>query len=219
MFAGRDAGLGPALIQDQLAAPTDEGAQAGIVGVEDLVGRRIGLGQVAVEVQRLRIPVRILEDDVLEVVHGVADRHRRPPQLAAPLEAREDLLARPRVRRARRTPACTASTCGAVRHEVWSAPAAGQDARIEATRERILDHAVRGAVVAVARGQGPRVNRRQLLLRVSRRDLRRSPGRTRSARRPAWSCSWPARRRRRRRSRRDSAAPPSAPAARPSSSR
>src|SRR4029434_5623076 len=82
---------------NQLAAAREERFQIGIHRVDVPLLERLDLGPVAVEVERLEIPARIVEHH--ELKHLLPDRERLraaergPPDLTSALEAGKDLLA------------------------------------------------------------------------------------------------------------------------------
>ena len=81
----RNARVAPAVIDEQLAAVRDELREIRVNGVEPRRGL-VGQRDVAVEVQLLRIPLLVLEDDVLEEVRRRSRPAARPP--TAPTRAR-----------------------------------------------------------------------------------------------------------------------------------
>jgi hypothetical protein len=123
---------------------------------------------VGVVIQRLRIPVGILEHDVLEVVDRVAHRHRAPPQLAAAFEPWKDVRAGAWVARA-----CIDAP-DAISLRRREAPAGSAPSLHTSTfgsnlqASRILEHAVLRAVEIVTRSHYGIVHERELLARQRR---------------------------------------------------
>ena len=99
---GRDVRVGPSLIDQELPAARGERLEVGIVRAERRVIQLVNAIVVAGKIECLRIPVRILQQDVLEDVVADVERlaaasHRRPLRLAARLEAGKDHFAGLRV--------------------------------------------------------------------------------------------------------------------------
>ena len=150
----------------QLAAAREERPHVRIRGVHDQVLGQVALHDVLVEVERLPVPVRILEHDVaiLVVGHGLqlgACGLRAPSELAARHERREELLLRARVHRVRvDLPGRRHLRRRQARRTV--ALLAEQHRGIEPALPRIVDQAVLQPVARVARGERRLVNDRIL---------------------------------------------------------
>jgi hypothetical protein len=89
----RDQPVGRTVISDQLAAAADERRQIRIHGLRCAVVDGLGAREIAVDVERRRIPARIVRDDVAEVVRTNCELRRRvrgPERLAAGARARHD---------------------------------------------------------------------------------------------------------------------------------
>ena len=197
----RDQRIAPAVIHQQLAAAAEERLQIRIDRVVVAVVQRVGQRDVLVEVERLEVPVGILEHDELEVVGRDARAARarrprpahpsslpgsRPGKITAPvrriLSGRVDL---PRGLHLRRRQARRRCRRRALDH-----------LRIEVAACRIVDDAVLDAVERVAGVERRLVDRRVLLRRDVAGRIRQRGLRDPEALRPACaSCSWPARRR------------------------
>ena len=172
-MARRDRRVAPPVIQNQLAAPGLEGFQVGVDGRQIRAGFFPGDLHVAIEVERIEVPGRVVEDHVFEELRSkgvhqtlgglIAGYPLRPTVrfgFAARRVARHHPLAR-RVARAvveffqrsdlRSGEATVAVLAFAEKHR-----------RIETAGRRIFDNAVLHAVVRVARRQSCGLNCGQL---------------------------------------------------------
>src|SRR5438874_13446523 len=70
---GADELIVPAVILEELAAMREELLQVRIGGIQQTVVDLVGEGHVGVEVQSFEIPVRVFEDDVLEMIDRNAE--------------------------------------------------------------------------------------------------------------------------------------------------
>jgi hypothetical protein len=134
------------------------------------------------EIERLRIPRRILQEDVLEDVVADVERFaaagdRRPLQFAARLEARENHVAGLGVLRASVQPADRFNLWRCKARVVVRARVALNHLRIEMAARDVLDEAVLQSIEAVARVERRAVNGRVLRGRdhALRRLVRRLP--------------------------------------------
>ncbi len=162
--ARRDVRIRPPLVDQQLAPAREERREVRIVRAERRVVERVHAVVVLREIERLRIPVRILEQDVLEDVVAHVERKlaagdRRPLQLAARLEAGEDQLTGLRVRCAGVQPADRLHLRRRQARIGIRACLALDDLRIEAAAEDVFDEPVLQPVERVARLQRRAVNR------------------------------------------------------------
>ena len=222
--AGRDRGVVPAVVQEQLAAVRLERRQIGVDGVDD---RRRPSRRRASDRDRGRTSShpssrRCTRPETSRPTRRAPAGRRRTPlhrfRCPAPCPGRPTS---PFFVFAGAYARFTRSSCGAVRQLVGVArPCRAASRRIEVAGARVVDQAVLHAVLRVAGVEHRLVQHRQLRRRHRcRRILQHRHGDRRGPTRADASGSWPARRRRSRRSRRDISAPPSGPAVRRSSSR
>ena len=128
-----------------------------------------GNGEIPLEIERPPVPIRILEDDVLERFQSIHVRvrtaeHARPPELGARLEAREDQFAGATIlhrahddlRGFQLRGGQTIRTVGA---------AAREHGRVEAAARRILDKAILDTIELVAGIEHRLMNDSMLFLR------------------------------------------------------
>ena len=158
--------VAPPVIEKQLSAVREERLHVRVGRVHDDVFRAIAARRVFVEVERLPVPVRVLEDDVAVLVVDVGRRLRplrldTPAQLGARHQRREQLRARARVdgRRVnllRRRDLSAGQARGSV------SALAEQHGRIEPARRRVVDEPVLEAIGAVAGGERRLVDHRVL---------------------------------------------------------
>ena len=123
----RDIRIGPSLVNQKLAAARGERLEIRIGRAERGVIELVNAVVVFREIERLRIPCGILQEDVLEDVVADVERlaaagDRGPLQLAARLESWKNQLARLRVFRTR-VSLRAAWTCGVVRQVSLFVPA------------------------------------------------------------------------------------------------
>ena len=91
------------MILDQLSAVRKEWLQVRIGGVDPVAVQLLGARDIAIEIERSEIPVRILEDHVPEIIQPDRERlrssPRAPAQFAARLQPGIDRLLRARIDR------------------------------------------------------------------------------------------------------------------------